>query len=455
MRKLILLIFYIIASSLSYSQDRDIYFLSVGISQNINPNYRIGGANYSARQMAKLFQENGAKYGISLVSREGEIVTKSDIFLNINKLLEAAKNTGRDPFMVYYFCGHGVSENFGYNHFSIPGDFIGNSEIIKNDFTDYLVHTAEIYDAFDKSGNDFMMLLDNCYAQDSSEVMQDYQSTIGELYRDVSNIIKVMNQFREPNPVIFSTVPGTTVKNVKHPFNEYPLSIGPLARRSLIATRNPTNLSMSEFLEYLTNGEDTETTAGITFWEPEYDLTIIDKNKAKGILVKNKGTNISSEYTIENIDPRLSYITDLDKEKNGFFEISFSGPKGEWISDGKYHSYSSLKKQLIVEQNSLNEITFLYDDFGDEDWGFEFSVPEKFEVKLYENAQRNGFQDSGKAGFSISGDGRGCSDISGKFEVKKVQYDSSNKIVELEIDFIQYCDEDQKPLNGSLRFKTD
>ncbi|MBI0401134.1 caspase family protein [Cyclobacterium marinum] len=456
MRQFILLAFCILKISFLHSQDRDVYFLSVGISKSVNPTNKIGGANYSAREMAKLFQENGAKYGISLVSREGEIVTKSDIFLNINKLLEAAKNTGNEPFIIYYFCGHGISENFGYSHFSVPGDFTGTSKnIIENDFTDELVSTAEIFDAFDVSGYDFMMLLDNCYAQDSSEVMNDYQSTIGQLYSDVSDIVKVMNQFREPHPVIFSTVPGTSVKNVEHPFKEYALSVGPLARRSLLAARNSTDLNLSELVKHLTEGQDSKTNPGVTYWDPDYDLRIINGNKPKGILVQNKGTSISSDYEIENFGSVLSNTTELDKRTNGLFEISFSGPQDEWVSDGKNHIYSSKTKTVTVEQNSLSEIVFLYDDFGDEDWDFEFSVPEKFAVKSYRNVQRNGFQDEGNPGISISGDGRGCGDISGKFTVKKVSYDGSDKITELEIDFTQYCDGDKKPITGSLKFKLD
>jgi len=456
MRKIILLVFCITVSGYCYAQDRDVYFLAVGVSENVNPKYKIGGANYSARQMAKLYQENGAKYGISLVSREGEIVTKSDIFLNINKLLEAAKNTGNDPFIIYYFCGHGISENFGYNHFSVPGDFTGTTkELIENVFTDDLVYTAEVYDAFDDSGFDFMMLLDNCYAQDSSEVMNDYQSTIGKLYNDVGGIVKVMNQFREPHPVVFSTVPGTSVKNVKHPFKEYAHSIGPLARRSLLAANSSPNLNLSELVDYLIEGEDSETKPGVTFWEPDYDFTIIRGGKPKGILVENKGTSISNDYVIENFSSELSYKTELDKRSSGFFEISFSGTADEWVSDGKQHAYSSKKKTVIVEQNSINEIVFLYDDFGDEDWDFEFSVPEKFEVKSYPNAQRNGFQDSSNSGMSINGDGRGCSDISGNFNVRKIKYNPSNKITELELDFTQYCDGDKKALVGSLKFKVD
>jgi len=454
MKYLILNLFSFLVVSFSFSQDRDIYFLSVGVSENVNSKFDAKGANYSAREMAKLFQENGAKYGISLVSREGKIVTKSDIFLNINKLLEAAKNTGKNPFIIYYFCGHGISENFGFNHFSVPGDFTGTSKnLIENNFTDDLVYTAEIFDAFDQSDFDFMMLLDNCYKQDDSEVLNDYQSTIGKLYSNTSGIVKALNQFRKPHPVIFSTVPGTSVQNTQHPFKDLPLSIGPLARRSLLATKNSDTLNLSELVEYLIQGEDTKTKSGISYWEPKYDLKVIDKNKSTGILVQNVGSNVSSDYVIENFSSKVNYTSELDKEKKGLFEISFSGPKGEWVSDGLNHSFSSKKKTVSIQQNSLNEIIFLYDDFGSEDWDFEFSVPEKFEVTSYSNAQRNSFRDDGVAGIDIGGDGRGCSDISGKFTVNKVQYDNEGKIIELEIDFTQFCDGDKKALTGNLKFK--
>jgi hypothetical protein len=79
-------------------------------------------------------------------------------------------------------------------------------------------------------------------------------------------------------------------------------------------------------------------------------------------------------------------------------------------------------------------------------WDFEFAPPpgQRFVPGgIYTGIQRATSRTAGHAGIDISGDGRGCNDDSGEFEVRDVAYGADGNVTRLDVVFIARCDESQ------------
>ncbi len=75
-----------------------------------------------------------------------------------------------------------------------------------------------------------------------------------------------------------------------------------------------------------------------------------------------------------------------------------------------------------------------------------------FQVGAYDDAIRAAFAGSTRNGVDLSGSGRGCNQVFGRFDVLEVATDSSGAITRLAVDFEQHCEfANAAPLLGSYR----
>jgi len=76
------------------------------------------------------------------------------------------------------------------------------------------------------------------------------------------------------------------------------------------------------------------------------------------------------------------------------------------------------------------------------------------QVGAYDNAVRAPFHGT-QNGVELSGAGRGCNQIVGRFDVLALETDAQGKISTLAVDFEQHCESVQSPpLYGSLRINS-
>ena len=73
-------------------------------------------------------------------------------------------------------------------------------------------------------------------------------------------------------------------------------------------------------------------------------------------------------------------------------------------------------------------------------------------VGPYENAVRHAFRGSGENGLDVYGDGRGCSTITGRFDVHEIVLGGSNEIVSFWATFEQHCEGMAPALRGEVRY---
>src|SRR5262249_42878490 len=73
----------------------------------------------------------------------------------------------------------------------------------------------------------------------------------------------------------------------------------------------------------------------------------------------------------------------------------------------------------------------------------------------YENATRFPFNSPTKPGLSVDGDGAGCNELTGRFEILELVTDSSDDVQRFAADFEQHCEGGEPALFGVVRYNSD
>ncbi len=82
----------------------------------------------------------------------------------------------------------------------------------------------------------------------------------------------------------------------------------------------------------------------------------------------------------------------------------------------------------------------------DDNWSLDLTVNnDTFRQGLYDNAQSDNFNE-----LSFSGNGSGCSISDGQYRIFEIEFDSSNEIQKLVLDFEQTCGSTSGPIKGSF-----
>lgn len=140
--------------------------------------------------------------------------------------------------------------------------------------------------------------------------------------------------------------------------------------------------------------------------------------------------------------------------------LTLTGPAGEYISQGQTLVFTREDGNLMLYHgpNTQNGINFrFYTPNFSHNWTVEFGGPDGTspQVGLYTDAQRFPFAAPGHPRLNIYGDGRGCNELTGSFEVKLVTYNGDGAVISLWVTFTQFCDGQTMPLTGELIFNLD
>lgn len=261
----------------------DIFYLAVGNSfyaSDSDPQgfKNLEGANKSAKKVAAYLDRAGARAGLTLVSENRRFVTRADVLKALNEILLKAKKSGAEnPLVIFYFCGHGISESIGWNHFSVPGDFsLPVEKVSISTLASSAIYAGEVADAIEDSKVSGLLLLDACYEGREAELPEAVISR--QLAENLTNMFKVLrylNEFHGPTMAVFSTKPGTLVPLVQDPLDEESqLGVGPLARRLMLSFESTFStrktLTVEQFLRQMSDAAfDEETSSIITLSAPE------------------------------------------------------------------------------------------------------------------------------------------------------------------------------------------
>ena len=135
--------------------------------------------------------------------------------------------------------------------------------------------------------------------------------------------------------------------------------------------------------------------------------------------------------------------------------LSMTSDSGDYIGQGQTYLYTAADGPFIAfvgDDNSVS-ISFNTTTFN-HIWSLSFAAANGAQLTpgSYSNAVRFPFQPTGVPGMSVSGDGRGCNELIGSFQVVHVAYGPGNTLASFDAIFEQHCEGALPALRGQIRY---
>lgn len=131
----------------------------------------------------------------------------------------------------------------------------------------------------------------------------------------------------------------------------------------------------------------------------------------------------------------------------GAWSASFTSDPGDYVGQGESWSFAPPANGIQVGA-TRSHVTL---ESGD--WTADFAAPpgQDLAVGRYDGARRYPFNDAAP-GLSISGDGRGCNELSGTFTINRIEFDAAGTLRAFDVTFEQHCEHFVPALRGAWTF---
>ena len=125
--------------------------------------------------------------------------------------------------------------------------------------------------------------------------------------------------------------------------------------------------------------------------------------------------------------------------------FSMISEAGDYIGSGQDWSYDLSSSTIVAESNADNGVSISIT--GSESWSADFVAPDdaQLAVGAFDYAERYPFQGAGVAGLNISGNGRGCNNSYGSFDITNLTWEN-NQPKAFKATFQQHCEQITAPL---------
>jgi hypothetical protein len=285
-------VFYVAIGSSMYAQAKSSHLHGFG---------DLPEAAKSARAIASFLHQGGARFGITIAD-DKNYISVSDMEKAIEDVHgEMLREKPVHPVILFYFAGHGISEGIAWNHFSVPGTLLLNDTYHRMDPAELEKHTlyaGALADKLESFKVPFLVILDTCYeGTERSFDSAVLSRTASENLAAVAAVLKVMNEFRDTYPVLFSTSPGSVVSTVADPLDpDSALSVAPLARRMMMifnrTIKEIGSINLRALISAMTSpGFDSVTSPAVTHTAPRADWDeILFEKDSSGTAEERTGT---------------------------------------------------------------------------------------------------------------------------------------------------------------------
>ena len=127
---------------------------------------------------------------------------------------------------------------------------------------------------------------------------------------------------------------------------------------------------------------------------------------------------------------------------------------GEWVGGGAQRFYYPGNGSVSVSGSRAGIWVGVSGGAPPASFGMEFTPPsgKLLDTGLYTGAERSSFREAGRPGIDISGDGRGCNTITGRFDIKEL-VTRDGKIQRLWLTYEQHCEGGIDALFGEVRYR--
>ncbi|MCF2948054.1 hypothetical protein L0668_08050 [Paraglaciecola aquimarina] len=161
---------------------------------------------------------------------------------------------------------------------------------------------------------------------------------------------------------------------------------------------------------------------------------------------------VSNEY--EDKASKQMTIYQANLSTNFLF---YDSESGDYIGGGQTMFHTDTDGSIFSSSDSdrPNYVEVRYT--GDARWSLDLASPnnEILEAKKYEEATRYPFQSQTKPGLSFTGNGRGCNQSFGEFEILEIEYEENGQLDKLAVNFTQHCEGLSAPkLKGMVRLNS-
>src|SRR5262245_45733312 len=141
--------------------------------------------------------------------------------------------------------------------------------------------------------------------------------------------------------------------------------------------------------------------------------------------------------------------------------LSFSGNPGDYISQGKSYSYSTSKGDALdVSSSTGGTVRISVNAYNGDWWSLDFDAPGTPDRPVpgqsavlapgtYTGAHRYPFNGNGP-GLDLSGEGRGCNELTGSFTIIKAVFGSQGYVQAFDATFEQHCEGGNPAARGEV-----
>src|SRR3954468_2631408 len=134
--------------------------------------------------------------------------------------------------------------------------------------------------------------------------------------------------------------------------------------------------------------------------------------------------------------------------------VTMFSEAGDYIGGGRQQTFGIYQGDRISATASQDSLGVSVSGGPDgESYGLEFDAPDGQALTpgVYTGAQRAPFHEAVRPGIEVSGDGRGCNEIAGSFEVGDLTYDATGAVQSAWVLYEQHCEGGVPALFGEVR----
>ena len=138
---------------------------------------------------------------------------------------------------------------------------------------------------------------------------------------------------------------------------------------------------------------------------------------------------------------------------DGTTALYIDSQPGEPIGGGDTYSYTGAGSRFLIGRNELNGVSVRVQNGTRTEWSLDFSAPGSAPLAAGTYLSAGDYPSSPFAGLSVSGQGLGCGDVTGRFVVREVVFGTDGSVLRFDVDFEQHCMDADPALFGALRYR--